>query len=54
MSKPFYLIWKNEIIDESDSQSDASYMASEYTMAYQGSVTVTQRPPAKLLKEWQA
>ena len=36
------LIWNNEIIDSFYSQDEASSMATEYAMAYGGSVAVVE------------
>lgn len=36
------LIWKNEVIDSFDSESEACEMAREYAMAYGGHVAVIE------------
>lgn len=49
----YYLIWKNEIIDEFDTESEAAVMRAEYALAYGGSVRITQRPTASQLADWE-
>lgn len=36
------LIWKGEVIDSFETESEASEMAREYAMAYGGSVAVIE------------
>lgn len=49
----YYLIWKNEIVDDTDDKENAEYLRTEYTMAYQdGIVSITKRPTKRQLSDW--
>lgn len=39
----YYLIWKNEVIDQFKTLKEAEAMRSEYNMAYGGGVTISKR-----------
>ena len=49
-----YLIWNDEIIDETDNQSEADYLIGEYNAAYGGGVSCTTSPNRSLLADWEA
>lgn len=36
----FYLVWKNEIVEECNSRDEAEKMQIEYNMAYRGGVSI--------------
>lgn len=36
----YWIMWKSEVVDETNSLTNARYLKREYNMAYRGGVTI--------------